>query len=73
MKTVEPDNFTQTKKMIFDWSVKKVYLIHYRMLNFYVRHGMTVKKVHEVIMFKQSKWLEKYINFNNQKRNKAKE
>ena len=28
-------------------------------------------KVHEVISFKQSKWLEKYINFNTQKRNLA--
>ena len=42
------------------------------MLKFYVRHGMVVEKVHEVISFKQSKWLEKYINFNRQKRNKAK-
>ena len=42
------------------------------MLKFYVRHGMIVDKVHEIISFKQSKWLEKYINFNTQKRNKAK-
>ena len=42
------------------------------MLKFYVRHGMVVDKIHEIISFKQSKWLEKYINFNTQKRNKAK-
>ena len=42
------------------------------MLKFYVRHGMIVEKIHEIISFKQSKWLEKYINFNTQKRNKAK-
>ena len=42
------------------------------MLKFYVRHGMVVDKTHEIISFKQSKWLEKYINFNTQKRNKAK-
>ena len=41
------------------------------MLKFYVRHGMVVGKIHEVISFTQSKWLEKYINFNTQKRNKA--
>ena len=41
------------------------------MLKFYVRHGMEVVKVHTVISFKQCKWLEKYIGFNTQKRNKA--
>ena len=41
------------------------------MLKFYVSYGMIVDKVHEIISFKQSKWLEKYINFNNQKRNQA--
>ena len=42
------------------------------MLKFYIRHGMKVVKVHNIISFKQSRWLEKYINFNTQKRNKAK-
>ena len=42
------------------------------MLKFYVRHGMVIDKVHEIISFKQSKWLEKYISFIAQKRNKAK-
>ena len=40
------------------------------MLNFSIRHGMIVEKIHEIISIKQSKWLEKY--FNTQKRNKAK-
>ena len=42
------------------------------MLKFYVRHGMELAKFHTVISFKQSKWLKKYINFNTQKRNRAK-
>ena len=33
---------------------------------------MIVEKNHELISFKQSKWLEKFISFNTQKRNKAK-
>ena len=33
---------------------------------------MIVEKIHEKISFKQSRWLEKYISFNTQKRNKAK-
>ena len=50
----------------------KNYLFHYGMLKFYVRHGMIVEKVYEIISFKQSKWLEKFISFNTQTRNLAK-
>ena len=71
MKDIEADTCTQTKKLICDWSDKKNYLIHYRMLKFYVRHGMIVDKIQIIISFRQSRWLEKYINFNAQKRNKA--
>ena len=72
MNSIKPENYTKSKKLICDWTDKKKYLIHYRMLKFYVRHGMIVEKVHEIISFKQSKWLESYISFNTQKRNKAK-
>ena len=33
---------------------------------------MIVEKIHELISFKRSKWLERYISFNTKKRNKAK-
>ena len=72
MKSIKPENYTKSKKLICDWSDKKKYLIHYRMLKVYIRHGMIVEKNHEIISFKQSKWLESYISFNTQKRNRAK-
>ena len=72
MNEIKPDNYTSTKKLICDWSDKKNYLAQYRMLKFFIRHGMIIDKVHNIISFKQSKWLEKYISFNTQKRNKAK-
>ena len=72
MKEIRPDTYVQSSKLICQWSDKKNYLIHYRMLKYYVRYGMIVDKVHSVISFKQSRWLEKYISFNTQKRNKAK-
>ena len=59
MKETIPDTYTQTKKLIWDWSDKKNYLIQYRMQKFYVRHGMVIEKVHNVISFEQSKWLKK--------------
>ena len=64
MKEIIPDTYTQTRKMMCYCSDKKNYLVHYRMLHFYVRHGMIVDKVHTVILFKHSKWLENYISFN---------
>ena len=71
MKEIKPLNYTKSKKLICDWTDKKKYLIHYRMLKFDVRHGMIVVKIHEIISFKQSKWLETYIGINTQKRNRA--
>ena len=71
MKSIMPKNYISHKKLICDWADKKNYLIHYRMLKFYVRHGMKINKVHSVISFKRSKWLEKYIDFYTQKRNQA--
>ena len=68
MKRIKPKIYLSHEKLICDWTDKKKYLIHYRLLKFYVKHGM---KVHEIISFKQSKWLEKYINFNTQRRNQA--
>ena len=72
MKEIIPDTYIQTRKLICHWSDKKNYLVHYRLLKFYVRHGMIVEKIRLTFSFKQSKWLEKYISFNTQKRNKAK-
>ena len=34
MKTIKPDTYTQTSKVICDWSDKKNYFIHYRMLKY---------------------------------------
>ena len=71
MKKKQHKICTMAKRLICDWTDKKDYLVHYRMLNFHVRHCMVVDKIHEIISFKQSRWLEKLINFNPQKRNKA--
>ena len=64
--------YTKAKKLICDRTDKKKSLVHYRMLKFYVRHGMIVDKIPEIIYFKQSKLLEKYLTISTQKRNKAK-
>ena len=72
VKEIKPYTNTQTKKLICDRPDKKNYLINNTMLKIYIRHGMVVDKVHTVISFKQSKWLEKHLSFNSQRRNIAK-
>ena len=49
MKKTKPKRYTKSKKLIYDWFDMKNYLIHYRMLKFYVKHGMKVDKIHEII------------------------
>ncbi|XP_031550280.1 uncharacterized protein LOC116287732, partial [Actinia tenebrosa] len=51
---------------------KKKYVVHYRNLQFYVRHGMRVKRIHRVLKFTQEPWMQPYIDFNTQKRTAAK-
>ena len=72
MKSIMPKNYVSHKKLICDWTDKRNYLIHYRMLKFYIIQGMKIKQVHRVISFKQSKWLEKYMDFNTQKKSSSK-
>jgi hypothetical protein len=61
----------RTEKLVCNQYDKKNYIIHYRMLKFYLRHGIILKKIHRAVSFKQSKWLEPYITYNTKQRSKA--
>ena len=83
IKSISKDDFNEyikklnqkiinhTKKLICDWTDEKKYLIQYRMLSFYVRHGVVFHEVHDRLSFNQSNWLEIYTSFDTQKRNQA--
>ena len=51
----------------------KNYVIHYRNLKFVKNLGVEIGTVHNVISFKQSTWLAKYIGFNTECRKQAKD
>ena len=72
MKNIKPKKCASHEKLSCDWTNKKKNLINYSMLKSYVRHGMVVGKIHEISSIKQSRWLEKYISFSTQKRNRTK-
>ena len=82
-KSINPDNYTEymkehepkphrpTNKLMCDQTNKEDYIVHYRNLKFYLRMGMIISKVHRIVSFDQSPWLEKYIDYNTQKRAEA--
>ena len=49
MKEINSDNYSPTKNLICDWTDKKNFLIHHRMIKFYVRHGMVFEKNREIM------------------------
>ena len=61
MIKIKPKTYTKSKKVVCDWTEKSKCLIQYRMLMVHLRLGKVVKKFHEVISFKQSKWLDKIL------------
>ena len=72
MNSVKQPNYKPTEKLMCDLTNKYNYMMHYRMFKFYTNLGMKVTKIHTIYRFKQSLWLEKYINHTTQKRTKAK-
>lgn len=67
-------NLTDVKveKLVPNLMNKERYVTHYMNLQYYINKGLRVTKVHRMIQFNQSSWLEPYINFNSTKRAKSK-
>ena len=51
---------------------KNNYVTHYRNLQFYLKQGMKLKKVHRVLEFDQERWMKPYIEMNTEFRKEAK-
>jgi len=58
----------KVEKLVLTQNNKRNYMVHYRLLKFYLESGMILKKVHTIIDFQQSKWLGPYIDFNTKQR-----
>ena len=58
-------------KLIPNLGDKTNYVLHYRNLQLYLSLGMKLTRIHKVLKFKQCDWMEKYIDFNTEKRRNA--
>ena len=50
---------------------KTTYAAHYRNPQWYLSLGMKLTKIHQVLRFKRSDWMKKYIDFNTGERTNA--
>jgi len=61
-----------SEKLLLTLEDKNNYVVHYRNLQFYLKQGMKLKRVHRVLEFEQECWMEPYIRMNTEFRKKAK-
>ena len=61
-----------SEKLLLTLDDKSNYVVHNRNLQFYLKHGMKLKRVHRVLEFEQECWMEPYIRMNTEVRKNAK-
>ncbi|KAK5640735.1 hypothetical protein RI129_009282 [Pyrocoelia pectoralis] len=59
-----PSSNSKLKKLLLTLYSKRNYVLHYRNLKLYLEQGLRLVKVNQVLRFKQSPWLKKYIDLN---------
>ena len=60
------------EKLVPDLNDKNNYVVHIKVPNQALKHGLILEKVHRVIEFNQSAWLRPYIDFNTKLETQAK-
>ena len=61
------------QKLVPNLFDKTNYVCHYRNLQFYVKHGLVLSKIHRVISFDQSPWLKLWIDYCTERRKMARD
>ena len=56
-------NASSTPKLVLDFEPKLNYVVHYKLLQFYLKHGLEMRACHSVIAFQQEAWIAPHIEF----------
>ena len=59
------------EKLIPDLLDKDDYVVHYQNLQFYLKHGLRLKRIRRVLAFQQSAWLAGFVDFITEQRKLA--
>ena len=59
---------TNVEKLLATFRRKERYVLHYRLLQLYVTHGMLVEEIHAGIRFTQAPVMRSYVDLNSRKR-----
>jgi len=65
-------DFPKSEKRVVTLEDKSKYVVHYKNLQFYLRQGIRLKKVHRIIEFDEERWMGPYIRMNTESRKEAK-
>ncbi|XP_067936706.1 uncharacterized protein [Watersipora subatra] len=64
--------YAKVPKLVPNLRDKCNYVVHHKTLEYYIKKGLRVTKVHRAFKFKESAWMECYIQLNTQLRKEAK-
>ena len=64
--------YSEDKKLILDLLPKKNYKVYYKNLEYYMKLGLKVTKIHKILTFDEKPFLKEYIDLNTNLRKKAK-
>ena len=65
------EKFLPSRKLVPDLTNKRNYVCSLKNIQFYLKHGLILKKIHRVLAADQSAFLKPYIDFNSDKRQKC--
>jgi hypothetical protein len=67
----QSENFKSEKKLLMTCRDKTEYVVHFKLLKFYLSMGMRVTRIHAVVKYQQDSIFRKYIDENSAKRQAA--
>ena len=69
---LEDDNILNTEKLVSNLKEKTKYVLHYRNRQLYLSLGMKLMKIHQILEFNETPWMEPYIRMKTEFRKKSK-